>query len=418
MTLEDERHAYLLVSKRILKSNLSTNPEKLLQYRNDIIEAHNKFIGYVRRKYNDASPANRLVYDKNVFYVKGKTENCFERLKVSYVFTDVLLEYIDGAKVLLNADRDPNDDNSEASDSDSHDRLSNSEHEQDDNNDEMALTVVEFLNFATKVIPEFDGSPANLQGFIDALNLVNASVGAHVASAVELIKTKLKGNARNYVGTEASINEIVNVLRANIKSESASMIVSKMMNIAQAKKKANDYVKEIEQLSADLKRAYISDGLSIEKADKYVTNQVVQAMKTNASSEKVKLVMQAGVFKDLNEVIDKFVDTCTSENPTQTVSINFMKRNGNFRGNPRPYRGNNRRNFNHSNYSNTNFYNRNSRGRGNNRNNYWRGNSYNSNRNFGNANRGRGQVRLANAQNEADAGNASGPQFIRLRDDE
>lgn len=73
----------------------------------------------------------------------------------------------------------------------------------------MPMSAVEFLTFATKIIPEYTGLAQDLKSFEDALNLVNESVDTHVAQAINLIKTKLKGTARDYVTNEATIPEII-----------------------------------------------------------------------------------------------------------------------------------------------------------------------------------------------------------------
>ena len=66
----------------------------------------------------------------------------------------------------------------------------------------MAQTVVEFIKLATSLIPEFDGRQENLQSFLDSLNLLDTLKGTHEQTAISLIKTKLKGNARNFISNE------------------------------------------------------------------------------------------------------------------------------------------------------------------------------------------------------------------------
>lgn len=61
----------------------------------------------------------------------------------------------------------------------------------------MAQSVVEFINTATRIIPDFDGKPENLKSFQDALSLLETIKGTHEAIALTIIKTKLRGNARN-----------------------------------------------------------------------------------------------------------------------------------------------------------------------------------------------------------------------------
>ena len=53
--------------------------------------------------------------------------------------------------------------------------------------------------------------------FIDSLQLVEATKRQHEPMAESLIKTKLKGNARNLIGEESTIKDIINKLKLTVK---------------------------------------------------------------------------------------------------------------------------------------------------------------------------------------------------------
>jgi len=104
-------------------------------------------------------------------------------------------------------------------------------------------------------------------------------------------------------------------------------------------------------------------------------------MTQNCSIDKVKLIMQAGTFTNMNDAVSKFVNSCT-EITGQSNTVLYYRRGAN--NNNRGGRGYNRgRNFNHNNYnrgSNNNSYNN----RGGRRGQYQgrgRGNSNHSNNN-------------------------------------
>lgn len=42
----------------------------------------------------------------------------------------------------------------------------------ENNSEKMAITVIDIINLSTKVIPEYDGSPEELQRFFDAIALI------------------------------------------------------------------------------------------------------------------------------------------------------------------------------------------------------------------------------------------------------
>jgi len=94
-------------------------------------------------------------------------------------------------------------------------------------------------------------------------------------------------------------------------------------------------------MTKSLEGAYITDGLPLELARSYSTQHAVKAITKNCTIDKVKLIMQAGTFNNMNDVISKFVISCTeaTEQPkTLLYYKNYPPRGGNRgRGN---YRGN------------------------------------------------------------------------------
>lgn len=232
---------------------------------------------------------------------------------------------------------------------------SESEEEEIEN---MSLSVLDFLNFATKVIPDFDGKHENLQRFLDSIHLVKTQSAGHEATFVQLIKTKLVGTSRNVISGEETVNEILHSLKTKIKNESTDVIIAKIMNVKQNNKSANQFAKEIEDLTKSLKTAYIVDGLNSELAEQYATKTAAKAFSSNSSNEKVKLVIQSGQFTDMNQVVSKFVSTSTEfcqdkhlfhYNSNRRGNKNFHNRNRNqYSGNRNYYQyGNNQ---NRSNY--------------------------------------------------------------------
>lgn len=247
--------------------------------------------------------------------------------------------------------------------------------------DEMATqTVVEFVNTATRLIPDFDGRPENLRSFLDALSLVNELKGTHEAVAITLIKTKLKGNARNLIENESTIQEVVGKLSRSVKGESVEVLSAKIMNIKQNSKSANNYCSEIEALTKLLENAYISDGLSADLATKYSTQVAVKAITKNCNYDRVKLIMEAGNFGNMNEVIGKFVSSCTEATGQQNSVLYFRKgNNNNYRGNNRRPQGRGGRRGNDNNYNNSRNNNPNYRGNRRGRYNRRNGNDRNTN---------------------------------------
>ncbi|XP_041448638.1 uncharacterized protein LOC121404090 [Drosophila obscura] len=197
------------------------------------------------------------------------------------------------------------------------------------NSNTMAQSVVEFLNTACKLIPEFDGKAENLQSFLDALTLVDSIKGVHDIQAVAIVKTKLKGTARNFVGNETTLQQIISKLKTTVKGESVEVLSAKLMNLKQKSKTANDYTKEVESLTKLLETAYISDGLSFELATKYSTQQAVKSITNNCSIDTVKLIMEAGSFNTMDEAVSKFINACTQHTGHTNTILFYQRKYGN-----------------------------------------------------------------------------------------
>lgn len=230
----------------------------------------------------------------------------------------------------------------------------------------MPQSVAEFLNLSSKLLSDFDGKPENLRSFLDALALLDSVKDIHETVAVNLIKTKLKGTARNLISNEVTINDVIATLTRTVKGESVEVISAKLMNVRQGGKNANAYVSEIESLTRSLESAFITDGLSQQLAQRYSTQAAVKAITKNASNERVKLVMESGTFSSMNEVTAKFVNSCTEAYGQQNAVLFTRSQNrgrGYQRG--RSNNGNFRNNGRNNNRGNGNNYN-NAHGNGNN----------------------------------------------------
>jgi len=81
----------------------------------------------------------------------------------------------------------------------------------------------------------------------------------------------------------------------------------------------------VEKLTKALEGAYISEGLSQSLANKYSTTTAVKAMTQNCSIDKVKLIMQAGTFTNMNDAISKFVNSCRRGNSNQGNNNNYVR---------------------------------------------------------------------------------------------
>lgn len=341
-------------SYKCLNKNTPIREETIFKHKNIIIQHFEEVRGIVNAYSNKFTPEHKAIAQGIFYYCRDHV------LKISAKHNlHIKLPHSIGEKIEYN-----NQDTSEEENSDTQE--SENEIEEPEirtTNTNMTQTVVEFLNTASKLIPDFDGRAENLQSFLDALNLVDSIKGNHDAVAVNLVKTKLKGTARNLISLEITLQEIITKLKNTVKGESTEVLTAKLMSVRQSNKNANAYAKEIEDLTKSLESAFISDGVQAHLACKYATQTAVKAITKNATNDKVKLIMESGNFSNMNEVMAKFVNSCTEVfgQPNSILYYNGDQRNGNqFRGRGRGYRRG-RGNYNSNRGNNNGNYNNNYR---------------------------------------------------------
>lgn len=406
------KEIFIKTCKKILKKEISTKECTLVIYKNDIIDDYNNIIKYLEITYNNLNVEEKEYVDKELIYLKSKLVKCLVALNINYNFKDEKFEIIDINIDVNSSNTKSNtinekveiidiniDNNSSNTKSDTINEkfeiieINNKVNLSDTKTDtKMTLTNIEFQSYAGRIIPEYDGSPAELTRFVDALELVEENVTTFEATAIKLIKTKLKGEARNLITNEGSIQAIIATLKSNIKIESTEMVVAKLMNTKSHNKNANNYVKELEDLGSQLKRAFISEGVTLSMAEKYTTQNVVASIKANTPSNEIKTVFTAATVNTVGEALTKYSQiTAEKEKNSSVLHFSGYKKYNkrNFRGGHNQNNRQNRYKGNNSNYNSNYNYNSN-----NNSNYNSRGSrQYNNGRNFrNNNNRGRSSV--------------------------
>lgn len=329
-------------SKRVLKSQVPKTEGVRNQVRDNLLTLYNDFVLTVSSCYKDIDDIKYNNHIKPIFnIIRDRVVRSYQVLEVDYKIPNHILKKIDPqVKDELSLTDILEDTSAQDDDSDS---TSDSQSKIKQNiltKFNMPLSAPEFFNLASKIVPaEFDGSEDKLTSFLDALTLLKANVETHEGNAVAYVKTRLTGKARNIVGESATLEEISLKLKNGIKSESSQSVTSKLLNLKQRYNDAK-YITEIEGLTHKLKQAYIGEGVPENVAESYTTNTTIKALSANATSEKVKIIMEAGNFHTVQEAVQKFVNVTAENSSSTTVLYTKRQDRGRQRSN---YRG--RRNF-------------------------------------------------------------------------
>nr|CAH7734108.1 unnamed protein product [Callosobruchus chinensis] len=286
---------------------------------------------YVSKIYATLNDIEQKLILKLFSTLRDRVVRSFQVLQLNYRIPSTLCEHIDPQI---------KDELIEIDSTDSETDLDSIEIERDSTNTIMTtgMTAIEFFNLASKILPhEYDGSPDRLQSFLDAHTLLTA---------------------RDLIGDNDSIQDIAQKLRQGIKTESSQGVTSKILGHKQFKKYKTKYAEEIKTLSVKLKRAHISEGVPAAVAEIYVL--VVRALSTSASSDRAKLIMEAGAFNSTQEAVTKFV-AISIEDSANDPTILYTTRQNNrtffrhsFRDRGHNYYGQNRRFQHDGHYNNVN----------------------------------------------------------------
>lgn len=144
------------------------------------------------------------------------------------------------------------------------------------NKDKMTLTANEYDNMCSRQLNcTYDGDPLGLSPFIDSIGLLQLmdAQKEHEEILRGVVRSKLKGTARDYVPANATIDEIKHKLKNNIKVTESKIISGRLMALKADKMNFADYANKAEALAEQLKRALICEEILNEKANQMTIEQ-------------------------------------------------------------------------------------------------------------------------------------------------
>lgn len=353
------------VTKRVLKKNISKNPDKLEEYETDLIQTYNDIIEYVAEYYNGLDATVRETVRTDLLHIRDNLASCFQKLNLRVKLPAHLIERI--------KELEP---------------LSDVEEEAETMPDQISTT--DFLRLAANTINRnFSGDPLALNAFVNSIDLLKTIADqTHGLLLKQFILSRLEGKALESVPQNPnSVDDIIAALQSTIKPDNSKVISGRMMALRADRVSMQDFTKQAEELADAFKRSLIVEGISQAKAKEMAIDKTIEMCRTSAKNDLVKSILASSSFTDPQEVVAKFVVESTTQNPERNVlaygSNNFRGRkrgNNGYRGKGRNF-NNSGRNFNR-NYNNNGNYNGNNGYRGKRRYNNDRGRGYNNNNRY------------------------------------
>lgn len=343
--LKELQNDFDKVTKKVIKRNVSKNPEKLKEYQEDLIKTYNNFIKVARDHFSQSTIENKLRIRNLFIKIREKLILCFEKLQVKIKIPNNLNITIDIKNILETIDESSSSENS------SSESEIESRHSQPDKiegeEDKMVLTKPELLKLCSSTINKnFSGDPLALNAFLNSIDLLDElteNSNDLRTFLVAFIKSKLEGMALEAVPAESTtINDIKAALRAKITPDNSRIVEGKMQALRTSRKSLQDFAKEAEELAEALQRSLIVEGIPQQKAQDLATERTVEMCRASARTDIVKSVVASTKFSSPKEAIAKFIiETGSVAKENQVLSFRANRQNSNFNNQNQRYRPNN-----------------------------------------------------------------------------
>lgn len=153
------------------------------------------------------------------------------------------------------------------------------------------------IKTATALINTYDGSPSELDAFVDSVSLLSDLTDQeHIATAIKFIKTRLIGKARSaFQPNPQTLVDITNAIKQACKSVKAT----------RNKGDQQKFCEEIETLSQKLSTLYIENQIPPNVANKMATKAGVDTLINGVSNTELKIILKANEFDSIQKAIKK-----------------------------------------------------------------------------------------------------------------
>ena len=211
------------------------------------------------------------------------------------------------------------------------------------------------IKLGTSVIATYDGSPDNLNTFLDAVSLFKDTVDTEFAAATaeqrtaadatifKFIKTRLTGIARQTINGANSVDEIVLKLKEQCSPKITADSLRAKLKAAKQKGNLTQFCEEIEQLTSRLASQYIDETIPANKANQMATKAGIETLINGITNPEAKLILKAGNFSKISEATQKLQEGDFDNKPQANIFYARGNQPQRGRGNGRLNTG---RNFN------------------------------------------------------------------------
>lgn len=194
------------------------------------------------------------------------------------------------------------------------------------------------IKMATALVAPYSGKEEETESFIDALDLLNVlTEEGDRSTMIRFIKTRITGRAKLSITPDL---QTLDAIKAKLRQKfsmklSSDAILAQLKATQQGSKKLTDYISQIENLTAQLTRAFISENVaSGETAENLAEKFARQALVDNVANPETSLILRASNYTKLSDIAAKAI---AIDKPVKANVFHFNaqdnKNQGNFKNN-------------------------------------------------------------------------------------
>lgn len=135
----------------------------------------------------------------------------------------------------------------------------------------IIINICQFLKVCSSYIRNnYCGDPLGVHSFINSIKLlITISNNEHDDLLLQFVQTKLEGKALEILPEDPTLENIIETLKTKKKPDNSKVIAGKINALRADTMQMHEFAKQAEDLADALKRALISEGITIEKPMKW-----------------------------------------------------------------------------------------------------------------------------------------------------
>lgn len=183
----------------------------------------------------------------------------------------------------------------------------------------------QFLMLATQIINcNYAGDPSSLQSFINSVELLEKISDSQEEILRLFLLSKLEGRASDAAAeNQNTIREIKDSLKKNIRYDQSNLIAAKIQALPYEKLHLLQFIDQCKALALDYRRSLINEGFTQALANKETISKCLEICIIKTRSNIVKLILRAASFKNIQDLLSKFLSSEIGEKGNSNHSINF-----------------------------------------------------------------------------------------------